>query len=80
MQRFILFFVFIAISAILIFSCSVDNPTASEISQSDQGAISLAKKPSANLTGTVATDFTLTPPTFWNGTIDFGDDGLYSLT
>ncbi len=80
MQRFMLFFVFIALSAILIFSCSVDNPTASEASQSDQGTVSLAKKPSANLTGTVETDFTLTPPTFWNGTIDFGDDGLYSLT
>jgi hypothetical protein len=38
---------------------------------------SLAKP---HLTGHQVTPFTLTPPTFWNGTVDFGEDGKYGLT
>jgi hypothetical protein len=39
-----------------------------------------AKKPAAKLIGQVQTDFTFTPPTFWNGTVDFGDYGTFGIT
>ena len=38
------------------------------------------EKPAPNLVGSMDMNFTFTPPTFWNGTIDFGADGKYSLT
>ncbi|MBT8380478.1 MAG: hypothetical protein KJN64_14760 [Ignavibacteria bacterium] len=73
-----LMLVFLVIGATLIFfGCSENNPSASELSQGDQVTNSLAKKP---LTGHQITPFTLTPPTFWNGTVDFGEDGKYGLT
>ena len=56
MQRFMLCFIFVAISALLIFSCSVDNPVApetnQEISQSDQLPAPLAKKVTTYFSGT----------------------------
>jgi hypothetical protein len=71
---------FLVISAIMVFfGCSAD-PSAPEISQSDQVTVPLAKKSLPSLTGIAVSDFTLTPPTFWNGTVDFGVGGLYSIT
>jgi hypothetical protein len=73
-----LLLVFLVIGATLIFfGCSEKNPSAPELSQGDQVTNYLAKKP---LTGHQVVPFTLTPPTFWNGTVDFGEEGIYGLT
>jgi hypothetical protein len=70
--------VFLIIGATFIFfGCSENNPSASELSQSDQVTNSLAKP---HLTGTQVAPFTFTPPTFWNGTVDFGVKGKYGIT
>ena len=37
-------------------------------------------KPLPRLVGDAQTKITFTPPTFWNGTVDFGDHGMYGLT
>jgi len=39
-----------------------------------------AKKPASNLVGDTDVPFTMTPPTFWNGTVDFGSQGVFGLT
>ena len=65
---------------IIYFGCSENIPSTPELNQSDQVLNTLEKKPLPNLIGTVVTDFTLTPPTFWNGTVDFGVIGKYSIT
>ncbi|GEM_PF-5295988 len=39
-----------------------------------------AKKMAPGLVGTGDIIFTLTPPTFWNGIVDFGDSGEYKIT
>jgi hypothetical protein len=73
-----LMLVFLVIGATLIFfGCSENSTSAPELSQGDQVTNSLAKP---HLTGHQVTPFTLTPPTFWNGTVDFGEDGKYGLT
>ena len=70
--------VFLVIGATLIFiGCSEKNPSAPGLSQSDQVTNTLAKP---HLIGEQVVPFTFTPPTFWNGTVDFGVDGIYSLT
>jgi hypothetical protein len=38
------------------------------------------KKPAAHLIGDTDCPFTITPPTFWNGTVDFGSQGVFGLT
>lgn len=38
------------------------------------------EKPLPNLIGTTYCPFTFTPPTYWNGTVDFGAEGIYALT
>lgn len=50
-----------------------------QVEQSD-AFLKGAKKPAASLMGTLDCPFTFTPPTFWNGTIDFGDLGVFGLT
>ena len=68
MKRLFLAFLFTGI-ALLHFSCSEKNPSAPELSQSDQVTNSLAKP---HLTGTFHIDFLppgTFPPYFWNGTI-----------
>jgi hypothetical protein len=76
-----LIFVFLVIGATMIFfSCQEDSVIAPVSDQSDQVPVSLAKKPAPNLIGTMYTDFTFTPPTYWNGTVDFGTTGTYSIT
>ncbi|MBT8387260.1 MAG: hypothetical protein KJO12_07590 [Ignavibacteria bacterium] len=87
-----LMLVFLVIGATLIFfGCSEKNPTAPELSQSDQVTNTQAKKPSPNLIGTTNTPFNFPPlpdpggsglPIFWKGTIDFGEDtyGIYFLS
>jgi len=73
-------FMFLLIGAVMFFwSCTENNPSAPELSQSDQVTNSLAKKTAPSLTGTAHADFTFTPPTFWNGTITFGEE-TYGLT
>jgi hypothetical protein len=66
-------------AAMIFMGCSEDNPSAPVLSQSDQMDNTLLK-PSANFTGIIEADFTFTPPTFWNGTIDFGTGVKYGLT
>jgi len=39
-----------------------------------------AKKPASSLIGAGECIFTFTPPTFWNGVVDFGDAGEYKIT
>lgn len=76
MKRFI--FAVLLIGTVIIYSgCSEDNPSAPDSGQTDRVTSTLDK---LNITGTVNTDFTLTPPTFWNGTADFGDMGIYGIT
>ena len=71
MKRLFLAFLFTGI-ALLYFGCSENNPSAPELSQSDQVTNSLAKKP---LTGIVYLDFTTNnPPYFWVGTVTFGTE------
>ena len=76
-------FLFLVLGATLIFfGCSENNSTAPELSQSDQLTQQsvLNKKPVPNLIGEAVIDFSFTPPTFWNGTVDFGVDGKYGMT
>jgi len=74
MKRFML--VILVISSVMIFSgCQKDSALSPESGQNAQ-----VPKPGPNLTGVLHTDFTFTPPTFWNGTVDFGVEGLYSIT
>ena len=68
--------VFLVIGATLIFfGCSENNPSAPELSQSDQVTHTLAKP---HLTGTTDADFTGVWPYFWVGTIII-DDVTYGL-
>ena len=70
MKRLILLFLFIGI-ALLYFGCSENNPSAPELSQSDQVTNSLAKP----LTGTVYLDFNPANfPYVWAGTVTFGTE------
>lgn len=68
----------------LFFGCSENSllPDLDDPVQTEQGdaAFKSAKKPAASLVGTTDIPFTFTPPTFWNGTVDFGDEGLFSMT
>jgi len=70
MKRLFLAFLFTGI-ALLYFGCSENNPSAPELSQSDQVTNSLAKP---HLTGTFYIDFTGAPPHIWVGTITFGTE------
>ena len=79
MYRLIVVFLVIC-SVMIFFGCQQESALTPELSQSEQMPASLAKKPSPNLIGALVLDFTFTPPTFWNGTIDFGVDGKYSIT
>jgi hypothetical protein len=80
MKRTILLLMIFA-AAIMFFSCSENNSTAPGLIQGDQVENSLAKKPAPSITGILFGTFTPTPPTFWNGTIDFGDEvGEYGIT
>ena len=74
MKRLFLAFLFTGI-ALLYFGCSENNPSAPELSQSDQVTNSLAKP----LTGIVYIDFN--PQNFpyvWAGTVTFGTE-IYDL-
>ncbi len=58
--------------ALLYFGCSENNPSAPELSQSDQVTNSLAKP---HLTGTVYIDFDINNyPYVWAGTVTFGTE------
>ena len=70
MKKLIL--VFFVIGTVMVFlGCQEESALTPELSQNEQIPASLVK-PLPNLTGTTYTPFTFTPPTFWNGTIDFG--------
>jgi hypothetical protein len=74
MKRLLLLFLCTGI-ALLYFSCSQNNPSAPDLSQSDNVTNTLAKKPLPTLTGTIVLTFTdANPPYFWNGTITIGTD------
>ena len=40
----------------------------------------MAKKPAPKITGNILCDFSFTPPTFWNGTIEFEEGKIYGIT
>ena len=61
--------------SILLSGCYED-PMIADVSNE----LKSAKKPAPGLVGDLNSNFTLTPPTFWNGTVDFGDAGLYKIT
>lgn len=90
MKNLILIFLFLGIAA-LYTGCSDNNPSAPQLSQSDQVVNTLDKKPAPNLIGTANIPFNFPPlpdpggsdlPVFWKGTIVFGDDtyGIYFLS
>jgi hypothetical protein len=75
MKLSILMFLFIGVTFIF-FGCSEKNPSAPELSQSDQVTNTLAKK----LIGDVWTDFFVEDaPFFWVGEVEF-DDVVYGIT
>jgi len=65
---------------LLISGCSEDNILIPEESGDLTATTLKGAKSSPNLTGTTDVLFTFTPPTFWNGTVDFKDEGIYGLT
>jgi hypothetical protein len=68
--------VLLVISSVVIFAgCQKDSSLTPEVDQSAQ-----VPKPGPNLIGILATDFTWTPPTFWNGTVEFEEEGTYAIT
>ena len=81
MKRVIFMFLLIGLT-MSFWNCGENYPSAPELSQSDQFTQQsvLDKKPAQSLIGEAVIDFTFTPPTFWNGTIDFGADGKYGMT
>ena len=72
MKRLIIIILIMGV-AIIFFSCEENNSTAPELMKGDQDIVSLDKKPAPYLVGDAIMNFTFTPPTFWNGTITFGD-------
>ena len=69
--------------SIVFFGCSENTlvPALDDPAQLEQVAnMKSAKKPAANLVGDTYCPFTFTPPTFWNGTVDFGNQGVFGLT
>ena len=69
--------------SIMFFGCSENNlvPALDDPAQLEQVAnFKSAKKPAANLVGDTYCPFTLTHPTYWNGTVDFGNQGVFGLT
>ncbi len=65
----------------LFFGCSEDNSLLPEQNTDQSGSIlKSAKNPGPSLSGVLETEFSFTPPTFWNGTVDFGDMGTYGIT
>lgn len=82
MKHSILMFLVIGVT-IIFFGCSEKNPSAPELSQSDQVTTSLAK-PSPNLTGAMELDFNLdwlgeVDVPIWVGTISFEGYGEYGI-
>ena len=81
MKHSILMFLFIGVTFIF-FGCSEKNPSAPELSQSDQVTTPLAKKPSPNLTGTMELDFTFgawPEVPVWVGTVDLEGHGVFGI-
>ena len=90
MKKLIFVFLFFGI-AMLYTGCSDNNPSAPQLTQSDQATNTLAKKSAPNLIGIANIPFNFPPlpdprgsdlPVFWKGTIDFGDEtyGIYFLS
>ena len=62
--------------SIVFFGCSENTlvPALDDPAQLEQVAnMKSAKKPAANLVGDTDCPFTGPPPTWWNGTVDFGE-------
>ncbi len=79
MKHSILTFLVIGIAMIL-FSCSENNPTGPEFSQSDQISTTFAKKSLAKFVGEMDLTFDfLRAPYFWQGTVDFGNNEVYGI-
>ena len=65
--------------SVLFFGCS-ENALVPDDPVQEDAYFKGAKKPAAVLVGEFNCPFTLTPPTFWNGTVDFGDLGTFGIT
>ena len=79
MKHSIIFFLIIGV-AMIFWGCSENQPTSPELSQSDQVMNTMAKKPAAKLIGPMDLTFDLTrAPYYWDGTVDFGDYGVYGI-
>jgi hypothetical protein len=75
-----LILVFLVIGSVMIFFGCQEDSTLEPVSHQSNQVESALAKPTPNLIGKIVTDFTFTPPTFWNGTVDFGKAGKYGLT
>ena len=72
-------FVFLLILSISVFfACNEENVLNS--TEDVSHVTTTLEKPLTNLIGTTYCAFTFSPPTFWNGTVDFGAQGIYGLT
>jgi hypothetical protein len=61
----------------ILFSGCYEDPVTADVT----AELKSAKKPAPKLVGAGEIIFTpTTPPTFWNGTVDFGDAGEYKIT
>ena len=69
----------VLISIVILVSCQQEGVLNPNLSQDDPSANAITK-PAPNLIGTINCNFTLTPPTFWNGTIEFENGDVYGIT
>ena len=71
--------ILVGIGLLGFFACQQDGSVAP--TNENSAANNSLDKPAPQLEGIVLTDFSFdTPPNFWNGTIDFGETGLFAIT
>ena len=78
-MRQIIHILSVLISIVILVSCQQEGALNSSLSQDDASANTLTK-PAPNLNAIINCNFTLTPPTFWNGTIEFENGDVYGIT
>jgi len=69
----------VIISVIIFFACQQESAFNPVLSQSEKPPVALVK-PAPNLIGKINCNFSFTPPTFWNGTIEFAEGEIYGIT
>ena len=68
------------IFAVIFISCAQNNSYSPGDKKSDRTVKSLKEKSTQKLIGKAFVNFTQTPPTFWNGVVDFENYGRYNIT